>query len=290
MSKTAFQTNSCKPALLKLVPAIASKLKFLILRYIYSFNPILGAWFLLTNRHYVIDAPHGKNPSLRYHVRGVFPASYCTRFFWKNYEIEDFHFAEKYIAADDSVLELGACIGGLSCYTNRILSVRSAHAVVEANPKLIDALLRNRDENNCEFHVFNGVVSSDAQPDTDFYTYDLPVTGSRIDKRTLPTRPRRRLSKSATRLKVPVLSIDEIRKKCAVDFSVLQMDIEGGELDFLRENSDLVGKIRLLIFEFHRGYFSQHDCGTIESLLENAGLSKVDSDGRTEVWMRSGQH
>src|SRR5262245_30697328 len=72
------------------------------------------------------------------------------RFVRGSYEKEERRHLKKYIDADATVLELGACLGVVSCLTNVLLTDPRKHVVVEANPLLISWIERNRELNKCK--------------------------------------------------------------------------------------------------------------------------------------------
>jgi len=57
-----------------------------------------------------------------------------------------------------AVLELGGCLGVLSCTINKRLGDPTKHVVLEANPALIPYLRGNREINRAAFIVTNSVV------------------------------------------------------------------------------------------------------------------------------------
>src|SRR5947209_7788184 len=90
--------------------------------------PSLGALFDQRGGRFhtdgcTIEIP--KNPATR-------PIRY--RFLLHTYESRELRMVRRFIHQDDSVLELGACLGVVSCVTNRMLRDRTRHVVVEANP------------------------------------------------------------------------------------------------------------------------------------------------------------
>lgn len=72
-----------------------------------------------------------------------------------------------YIPSDSVVLEIGSQYGVVSCLINRTLEDPKNHLVVESD---INSLTKNRDHNNCQFQIFNGILSSLKELET---TYSL---------------------------------------------------------------------------------------------------------------------
>ena len=188
-----------------------------------------------------------------------------TRFFFHSYELNEAEWVDKHIRSKDTVLELGACIGVISCITNKKLNDPAArHVVVEANPLLIPWIERNRQRNHCSFRVEHCLVSDSS--DGDFFIHDLIVGGSAVRK-------------TGRIVKVPVKAVSAIFKE--VSPTVLIVDIEGGELDFLRQAAPLLGGIRLAIIEIHEFIIGREACEECRKILTNAGFLFADG-----VWKR----
>ncbi len=159
------------------------------------------------------------------------------------------------------VLELGAGSGlvgavlARQCRTAAMLSV-------EANPHLIPHItaLHARNGLTDQITLRHGVVLSAADaPRTVTFFVNGNFLGSGLDPQKL---------ERAQPVEVPVLRYDEIRTSFPHD--TIMMDIEGGELDFLRY-ADLSG-IDTLIAEMHRAVFGREGMAEIRSLLQAAGL------------------
>jgi hypothetical protein len=65
-------------------------------------------------------------------------------FLTKKYEVNERYLIPKHVKSTDSVLELGACLGVVSCITNKLLGNSKRHVVVEGSPFCMLALYRNR--------------------------------------------------------------------------------------------------------------------------------------------------
>ena len=139
-----------------------------------------------------------------------------------------------------SVLELGGCLGVVSVATNQMLENKNNHIVVEANPKMIRYLRHNRDLNNCKFQIENAIISD--SHDGVFYSYDKLVAGSahRMDNK----------EKNKTKHNVNVISYKDLVSKYKIEFDVLIIDIEGGELEILKEIREITS-IKYIMIEIH---------------------------------------
>jgi len=75
-------------------------------------------------------------------------------------EKEEQNLANKYILPFDSILELGARYGSVSCISNLKLDNKSNHVVVEPDTRVWDALEYNKINNNCDFNIVKGFLSN----------------------------------------------------------------------------------------------------------------------------------
>ena len=155
--------------------------------------------------------------------RFIFPKRLVTlgfrsRFFFDIYEKPEKILVAQYVGKDDRVLELGACIGVISCITNRLINNKHDHVVVEANPELIPTLNRNKEINGSGFIIEHCMVSPDRF--NEFYIHPLIVGGS-ADRATL------------RKTHIVNRTLNELAQKHG-SFTTLIIDIEGGEYNFFR--------------------------------------------------------
>jgi len=201
--------------------------------------------------------------------------SFRGRFDWDSYERVEREFVARYLDATDSLLELGGCLGGVACVANERLADPSKHVVVEANPNLIPALTHNRDRNGCRFQIEHGMVSR--LSDGTFFIYESILDCSGTAR--LDAGPPRAV------LKVPVTTIREIEAKYHLNFNAVILDIEGGELPFLEENSEFLSGVDLLIVEFHRRVIGRGYARARNILIDLAFIN-IESSSDVEVWAR----
>ena len=200
-----------------------------------------------------------------------FPRSYRSRLYFDTYEAPERTLAHKWIRPDSSVLELGGCVGVVSCVINKLLARPENHVVVEANPTLIDILRENRDANGCAFQIENCVVSN--APAADFYIGNIMTANSKD-------------SGIGNLISVEARTLEALEDRHGIRFDTLVLDIEGGEFDLFTENAARLAEIELVILELHPGILSVEQVGRCISILEQAGLTRVDVFDKTEVWAR----
>lgn len=227
-----------------------------------------GVYFTHFNKVYkrnnlVIHVPFDKTD---YVFRG--------RFTFNSYEREEVRYLAKHLHPDSKVLELGACLGYVSCLTNRLLNDKTKHVVLEANPSLIPSIELNKKENKCSFQVENMIIST--SDENDFYVHELIVGGS---------------SKRKTKNKIIVqgTNFNKLKVKYGFDFDILIMDIEGGELDLLRSFKDDICKFNKIFVELHpyANILTHKEAQECERILTSLGFKIRVRDGHFQIWERS---
>ena len=190
------------------------------------------------------------------------------RFAADTYELPERELILKYLPSESRVLELGGCIGVVSCTINGLLRDREAHVVVEANPFLIPFLERNREVNGAKFSVEHCVVSRDSRATLNIAAN---IDGSRRGEHGLP---------------IPTRTFEYLEKHHQIQFDTLVMDIEGAESEFLLENRAILERMQLIVIEFHPGALGETQVGVLREVLIGCGLEKVDQRLTTEVYRR----
>ena len=187
------------------------------------------------------------------------------------YESEERDLVRKWVRPEDSVIELGACMGIVSCTTNKLLKDKSRHVVVEANPFCIPALYRNKELNQSGFLIEHCAVHKD--PEVTFYVHPVWVVGGTYQRPT--ERPFRLPAKSLRQL-------DQERGP----FTVLVIDIEGGEKDVFEDSIEILKRYRLVIVELHEFALGQEGVERCREIMRQSGLELVGTCGITEAWQR----
>ena len=198
---------------------------------------------------------------------------FLGRFVFNSYEEEEARYLSQHLRPDAKVLELGACLGYVSCLTNQLLTDKTKHVVLEANPKLIPSILRNKKENSCGFQIENTVISK--QNSNDFYIHDLIVGGS---------------SKRKTVHKIAVEGTDfkKLSHKYGIEFDTLIMDIEGGELDLLRNFKEDISKFDTIFVEVHpfANILTQDEAQECEDIISSLGFKVIVRDANFQIWKK----
>ena len=188
-----------------------------------------------------------------------------------DYEDDERALIKKFLRPDDTVLECGACLGIVSCVTNSLLRDKTRHVVVEANPKVIPSLYRNRELNKAGFLIEHCAVSG--KNEETFYLHPHYIVGGTSQ----------RASNEAVRL--PGRSVRELDARYG-PFTALIMDIEGSELDAFQAAGDLFSRYRLVVVELHPWAIGEAKVQQCRDILAAAGLRHVGTAGITEAWQR----
>lgn len=176
--------------------------------------------------------------------------------------------ASTYIEENDTVFELGARYGSVSCIINSKLKYKTNQVVVEPDDRVWEALERNKTANNCYFHIVKGFVSNKklALTNLDNYHGGYGATYIIQDDSTIPS-----------------YTMDEINEKYNLIFNVLIADCEGFLELFFDENPKFYDTLRLVIFEADYGYKCNYN--KIRNTLKEKGfIEKLR--GNQNVWIR----
>ena len=191
-----------------------------------------------------------------------------SRFFRGDYELDERRMLAQHLEPELPAIEVGACIGVLSCMTNRILKKPEQHVVVEANPYLIPTLEANRDRNGCRFKVLNRALAY-GKPHLAFSLHDLFVGGS-VQRQT------------SEQVEVVTTTVREILDDHGFDVVNLIVDAEGAEVDLLKHEAELLKtRVALLIVEVHARIVGEPVIISLIEEIKALGFTLVDSSGIT---------
>ena len=186
-----------------------------------------------------------------------------------NYEKDERDLVKKYLKDNDSVLELGACIGVVSLTINKILKDKTKQVSVEPNPQMLQYLKENKKKNNGLFSIETCIVSK--LSNVSFF-YDENFLKSRVDKEN-------------PKVIIPGKTLNEMIEQY-FPFTVIVMDIEGGELEFFRSFNLKNSNIRLVIWETHMNpdMLTKNELQECYRILTEQGFNIKEKRGDVEVW------
>jgi FkbM family methyltransferase len=184
------------------------------------------------------------------------------------FESDEQELARQYIQENDVVFELGARYGSVSCIINSKLNCKTNQIVVEPDERVWEALSRNREANNCDFHIIKGFISSKK--------LGLTATDVCMGYGTTAVEDVSSI--------IPSYTMEEINEQYNLNFNVLVADCEGFLEVFFDENPNFYDKLRLIIFE--ADYADKCNYDKIRNVLKEKGFTEK-LNGPQNVWIKS---
>jgi FkbM family methyltransferase len=166
-----------------------------------------------------------------------------------------------FLNRDSTVLELGARNGTVSCLINRILINKENHVAVDPDKSVINSLIKNRDDQGCKFHVFNGAVSK--QPLKFKAAYGIERYGSSTV-----------IVNNEKEVDVISMSMQELEEKYSIKFDVLVADCEGCMCQFVQENN--MSQFKMILLEKDQCHTCNYDI--VENYLSNLGFLRIRNE------------
>jgi len=216
----------------------------------------------------------------RLHVGGctfIIPRDVTTRswracFMQGDYERHERILIPRLVRPEDRVIELGGCLGVVSCLTNKLLADKTRHVVVEANPLCIRSLYRNRELNQAGFLIEHCAVAD--QSEATFYLHPRFIVGGSLQRPT--DRP----------VRLPAKSLRQLERERG-PFTVLIIDIEGSEREVFEESMDVLKQYRLVIVELHEWAIGADGVERCRQILRDCGLELAERSANVEAWQRN---
>ena len=170
----------------------------------------------------------------------------------------------KYIKPEDVVLELGARYGTVSCTINKILNNKENQVSVDPDKKIWNSLEKNKQINNCGFHIVKGFISNKK--------HSLNGDGYGI------------YSSETKESDIPSYTLKEIKDMYNLKFNVLVADCEGFLESFFDENPEIYKELKLVIFE--ADYPERCNYDSIRKKLKENGFNEI-LNGHQNVWQKT---
>jgi len=190
-----------------------------------------------------------------------------------SYEREERELIRRWIRPDDRVIELGACLGIVSCVTNKLLADKSRHVVVEGNPFCIPSLYRNKELNQSGFLIEHCAATAGGKSEETFYLHPVYIVGGTSQRAS--NRP----------VRLPAKSLPQLERERG-PFTALVIDIEGSEREVFADSIDLLKQYRVVIVELHEWAIGAEGVERCRQILRDCGLECVGRAGITEAWQR----
>jgi FkbM family methyltransferase len=206
--------------------------------------------------------------------RDLVPANVIDLLLSDRYEEPERAALKKFLDPELPVIELGACIGIVSCLSNRRLRNPENHVVVEANPALLPILEQNRDRNNCRFKIVHAAISYGAE--TISFNVDDNILASSVhggDQRAVV---------------VSTVTLEKLLNDHGFERVTLICDIEGAELQLVEhELATLSERVAAIIMELHDRIIGEEPTRRMLASLKSAGFGIVKKDSDVVILEKS---
>jgi FkbM family methyltransferase len=171
---------------------------------------------------------------------------------------------KKYIDPSLPIIELGGCVGVVSCISNRLLKEGVLHIVVEANPALVPLIHANAERNKCNIEVVHAAVSERSG------TASFEVSSSLMSSSLLGS------GHDCNLLEVPACTLSELLDRYNMPACNLICDIEGSEYNLVQHaRKTFASRVRTIIMEVHPHSLGQVRIMEMTDILLNLGFHKV---------------
>jgi FkbM family methyltransferase len=199
-------------------------------------------------------------------LEGITDDSMRNQLFTNNYETAERRAVVRYLRRDLPVVELGGSMGVVACVTNKLLTRKTAHLVVEANPLAIPHLELNRKLNHCQFEIVNraiayGVDSVTFRPSSSLCGNSITAEGD------LPP------------VTVQTAHLGELVGARGFSKFNLVSDIEGLEYDLVCHETEVLKMADTIIMETHARYIGAEKLRLMMTTLQGLGFNIVDETG-----------
>jgi FkbM family methyltransferase len=204
-------------------------------------------------------------------IRGV-PVLLRRELISKPYEYPERISIRQFIDCRLPIIELGGCIGVVSCLANRLIGPSLKQVVVEANPKLVPIIQANARRNGCDLEVVNAAIC-DKKGFVSFHVGDgefSQLASSLLDDGSM-----------RSSVEVPACSLAELLERFAIQDCNLICDIEGSEYDLVQHELDVITlRVSRIIMEVHPHLLGLTKIDSLIFKLKTAGFvlaSRVDN-------------
>ena len=201
-----------------------------------------------------------------------------SKFMLNRYERPERDAVRRFLDPERPLVEFGGAIGVISCLANRRLSRPRDHVVVEANPDLVPLLLKNRDFNHCSFTVLPRLVAYGRERATFYADKGNFVIGSAVPGR---------IDDAGTMVEVETITLQAILEQYRFNTCTLVCDIEGGESDLVRYESEILrSRVATLILEVHEWILGHGRVRELLAEIASLGFRTVAAEGDTYTFSK----
>jgi FkbM family methyltransferase len=193
-----------------------------------------------------------------------------------HYEEAERRLVAKWLDGSRTVVELGGAFGIVSGVVGARLGNDIRHIVVEANPALLEFCRQNAcaaRPAGAPVTAIGAAIAYGVDGHAEFWPSDA-FLGSHLAR-----------AGDRGTIRVPATTLRQVVAELDVGDFDLVCDIEGAELDLIRNDAAILSRCRLAIVEIHPDVFAEKGSSEQEfiALLARAGLEIVDRDANVLV-------
>ena len=193
------------------------------------------------------------------------PANVVDLLLEDHYEEPERDALKEFLDPELPVIELGACLGVVSCLTNRRLRHPEKHVVVEANPTLVPMIEQNRERNGCGFRIVNAAVSQGAETITFNVSDNILASSLHGDEQQSVV--------------VSTVTLQRLLEQHGFERVTLICDIEGAELQLVEHEIDVLReRVSTIIMELHDRMVGEEPTQRMLERLESVGFQILSKD------------
>lgn len=175
------------------------------------------------------------------------------------------------------IIEFGACIGVVSCVSNRMLHKPTDHVVVEANPALLPLLQENRDRNDCHFTIVHAAVA-----------HGVETIALNLSDNVLASSLQLKTNRAVV---APAVKLGDLLKDFGYERCTLLCDIEGSEVELVQHEIEIISeRVVTIMMETHERLVGEKPTLAMIESLQNAGFDIAHRDGDVLVLVNGRLH
>ncbi|MFF2409979.1 FkbM family methyltransferase [Streptomyces sp. NPDC058092] len=180
------------------------------------------------------------------------------------YEIDEIKATQEVLRPDLPVIELGAGIGVVSCYINRLLDDKKQHLAVEMHPDALEILKHNRKLNDCEFQPYFGTLMYEGD------THLPELDASQVEKMSSEWDPCHHAGLEGSSKQ---FTLRQLVEETGWEQFNLVADMEGMEMAMLKHDFSVIRERAATVsLEIHPHAFGPRGAAWVIRTLEEAGL------------------
>ena len=179
------------------------------------------------------------------------------------YERPERELLRRHLDPAQAVVELGGGLGIVASLINGRLHRPENHVVLEPNPRALPVIEANRRLNNARFTVVHGALA-----------YTGRVATLRFGEDVLSTTVR---DEPSGDVQVPATTLAALLDRVGWNQCVLVMDIEGAEVELVRNESALLAqRVSMIVMEDHPMWVPAETRGAMFDGLRDAGFDRIE--------------